>query len=66
MCIFPKPPKSQGAPPINTDTTQARADEAKRRGKGAGFSSTISPETLLGGMKPAAPNIGPKTLLGGG
>jgi hypothetical protein len=50
---------------MSTDTTQARADEAKRRAKSTGFSSTISPDTLLGGLKPnAAAGTGPKTLLG--
>ena len=65
MCFF-KPPKIPAPPPIPLpeDSTAARARERKARAGAAGFASTISPETLLGGGNMNQRDTGPKTLLG--
>jgi len=66
MCIFPKPPKPSAPTPIpqRDDAADAAARELARRANAKGFSSTISPGSLLAGGAPQG-QIATKTLLGG-
>jgi hypothetical protein len=71
MCIFPSVPKPTPAPviPQRPDANEARVSELKRRANLKGFTSTISPGTLLGTslvnpMKDANATGAPKSMLG--